>query len=284
MNVRQGGQAAAIAQAKALLQVCDHVLIAAGAGLSAAAGYDYADETRFAQLFPALHSSGVRSRYEVLGMDLLPEYRWGFWAIHTMDIRFNPAPSLLYQQVRQLVAQRDYFVVTSNVDQLFARNGFDPRRLYTPQGDYGLCQCLVPCGRQVWSSWPSIAAARAAYDEQTGRVSIDAIPRCPHCGNLATLNICAGRWFINDHFAAAREAFVAWLAQAKGRLVVLEIGAGFNTPSVVRWPSEHIVRDTAEAQLIRLNRAFPQVPPDLRQRSVSLQLDAADAIGELVAS
>jgi hypothetical protein len=126
------------------ITAADRVLITAGAGLSAAAGFDYTDRERFAELFPALHRAGFRARYEMIGRDLPPEYLWGFWAVHTEDIRFNPEPSPLYQRLRGIIDDRGYFVMTSNVDQLFSRNGFDSERIYTPQGDYGLYQCLTP--------------------------------------------------------------------------------------------------------------------------------------------
>ena len=74
------------------ITAADRVLITAGAGLSAAAGFDYTDHERFAELFPALHRAGLRARYEMISRDLPAEYLWGFWAVHTKDIRFNPGP------------------------------------------------------------------------------------------------------------------------------------------------------------------------------------------------
>jgi hypothetical protein len=166
---------------------------------------------------------------------LPPEYLWGFRAVHTNDIRFSPEPSPLYERLRGIVGDHDYFVMTSNVDQIFSRNGFDPDRLYTPQGDYGLYQCLTPCTREVWPSEPIIRAALDTYDPTTGKVSPEAIPSCPNCGGPVFLNVYAGTWYINDHFRPGLDRLNDWLAETRGHgdtLAIVEIGAGFNTPGV----------------------------------------------------
>lgn len=262
----------------------DRVLVTAGAGLSAAAGFDYTDQERFAELFPVLHQAGLRARYEMIGRDLPPEYLWGFWAVHTSDIRFNPAPSPLYQQLRGMVGDRDYFVMTSNVDQLFSRNGFDTDRMYTPQGDYGLYQCLTPCTREVWPSEPIIRAALDAYDPGTGKVAPEAIPTCPNCGGQVFLNVYAGAWYINDHFQPGLGRLNDWLAETResgDSLAIVEIGAGFNTPGVIRWPSEQLARALPNARLIRINRDHADLPDDLVGRAFPIPANAGDAIAQI---
>lgn len=262
----------------------DRVLITAGAGLSAAAGFDYTDGERFAELFPVLHKAGLRARYEMIGRKLPPEYLWGFWAVHTNDIRFNPEPSPLYQQLHSIVGDRDSFVMTSNVDQLFSRNGFDSKKMFTPQGDYGLYQCLTPCTREVWPSEPIIRTALEHYDRATGQVAPEAIPSCPNCGGPVFLNVYAGAWYINDHFRPGLDRLNDWLAETREggeSLAIIEIGAGFNTPGVIRWPSEQLVRGLPNARLIRINRDHPDVPDDLASRAWAIAAEAGTAIEQL---
>ncbi len=269
------------------LKSADRVLITAGAGLSAAAGFDYTDEGRFAELFPALHRAGLRARYEMIGRDLPPEYLWGFWAVHAEDVRFSPEPSPLYERLHGIVDGRDYFVMTSNVDRLFPRNGFDEDRLYTPQGDYGLYQCLTPCTRQVWPSEPIIRKALDHYDPTTGKVDPEAIPSCPNCGGEVFLNVNADGWYINDHFLPGLDRLNDWLVQTRevgDTLVVVEIGAGFNTPSVIRWPGERVTRVVPNARFIRINRDHPEVPDDLADRALAIAVDAGTAIDQLAHS
>lgn len=269
------------------LAAADRVLITAGAGLSAAAGFDYTDRERFAELFPALHRLGFRARYEMIGRDLPPVLLWGFWAVHTADIRFSPGPAPLYEQLRGLVGDRDHFVMTSNVDQLFSRNGFDADRVYTPQGDYGLYQCLTPCTREVWPSEPIMRTALDQYDPTTGEVGPDAIPSCPNCGGAVFLNVYAGSWYIDDHFRPALERLDTWLTETRGSgdpLVIVEIGAGLNTPGVIRLPSEQITRALPNARLLRINRDHPDIPDDLTGRARAIATDAGTAIDRLARS
>ena len=140
---------------------------------------------------------------------------------------------------------REHFVFSSNVDALFTRNGFDSDRVYTPQGDYSLHQCRTPCTREVWDARPILEKALSTYDPEMGAVAEDAVPSCPNCGGPVYLNVFAGSWHINDHLQPQIEAANAWLqhVQQQGlNLVIVEIGSGFNTPGVIRWPLETIAR------------------------------------------
>ncbi|WP_425246995.1 NAD-dependent protein deacetylase of SIR2 family [Streptomyces sp. NEAU-NA10] len=261
---------------RAWVEEADRVLIAAGAGLSAAAGYDYGDTERFRELFPALYRLGLRSRY-LLGVPLPQDMMWGYWAVHIDDIRYHPDPNPLYRKLRELVGDRDHWVMTSNVDALFARNGFEADRVFTPQGDYGRLQCTVPCSRDTWPSRPFLDTILAAYDRDTGRVTDPrALPCCPRCGADVFPNVRVGPEFVDDAYLPAGRRLVQWLddAPTDGTLLVLEIGAGFNTPGVIRHPMESLVRQTPRARLVRINPDHPDVPSDLGERALSVPLGA----------
>jgi hypothetical protein len=253
------------------LDEADRVLVAAGAGLSAAAGYDYADTERFAELFPALHRKGLWARYQLIGLPLPPRLMWGYWSVHVNDIRFGPAPNPLYQRLRALVGQHENFVLTSNVDGLFARNGFE--NVWSPQGDYGRYQCETPCTRETWDSRPIIEAALKTYDEESGEAS--AVPSCPRCGGPVFLNVHKGPEYVPDHYVPDGQRLREWLSGAD-RLLVVEIGAGFSTPSVIRWPVESLVRGVPGARLVRINRDDAEVPDDLE--ALALQADVTEVL------
>ncbi|MFC0435672.1 NAD-dependent protein deacetylase of SIR2 family [Kutzneria buriramensis] len=257
------------------LDEAEHVLVAAGAGLSAAAGYDYGDAARFAELFPALHKAGLRARYQLIGLPLPQPLLWGYWSVHVDDIRFGPGANPVYQQLREIVGGRDHFVMTSNVDGLFERNGFSRERIWTPQGDYARYQCELPCTRQTWASRPIVEAALATYDPESGTVTSP--PTCPNCGGRVFLNVRKGPEFIEDPYVATGRRLAKWLEDraASGGLVVLEIGAGLSTPTVIRRPAEAIVRGTSGARLIRVNQGHPRIPGDLSDRALSVPYDAA---------
>ncbi|MFF6804506.1 NAD-dependent protein deacetylase of SIR2 family [Streptomyces sp. NPDC012616] len=261
---------------RAWVEEADRVLIAAGAGLSAAAGYDYGDTDRFRELFPALYGLGLRSRY-LLGAPLPADMMWGYWAVHIDDIRYGTEPNPLYQTLRELVGDRDHWVMTSNVDALFARNGFEADRVFTPQGDYGRFQCTVPCSRETWSSRPFLDTILAAYDRETGRVADPrALPSCPRCGADVFPNVRVGPEFVDDAYLPAGRQLVQWLdnAPTDSTLLVLEIGAGFNTPGVIRLPMENLVRQTPRARLVRINPDHADVPSDLGERALPVPLGA----------
>lgn len=275
--------------AAAALRDADRVLIAAGAGLSAAAGYDYSDRTSFIKLFPALHRAGFNARYELIGYPLPARHQWGFWAVHVRDVRLGTDPSPTYRRLREVVGERDHFVMSSNVDALFSRNGFDASRVFTPQGDYALYQCLAPCTRQVWDARPVLEEAYNTLEHRTGQVAETAVPACPNCGGEVYLNVNAGRWYIADHFWPTGQALNGWLANARAlardgqRLVILDVGSGYNTPGVIRWQAERVGRAIPNATLVRLNRDHPEVPQDLAERAYSISSDAADVIREFAA-
>ncbi|WP_060886983.1 hypothetical protein [Streptomyces caniscabiei] len=258
------------------LDEADRVLVAAGAGLSEAAGYDYGDTARLKELLPALYGLGLRSRY-LLGVPLPADMMWGYWAVHIDDIRFGSEPNPLYRRLRSLVGDRDHWVMTSNVDALFARNGFAPDRVFAPQGDYGRLQCTVPCVQETWAARPFLDRVLAAYDRETGRVTdAAALPVCPNCGADVFPNVRVGPEFVDAAHMPAGDRLNRWLGEAPGttRLLVLEIGAGFNTPGVIRWPVENLVRHTPGARLVRVNPARPEVPADLGDRALAVPFGA----------
>lgn len=216
---------------------------------------------------------GFSARYQLIGQPLPDRLFWGYWATHVQDIRLGMEPNPLYQSLRALAGDRRHGVLTSNVDALFARNGFTTDALYTPQGDYALYQCLTPCTRQVWDSRPILRRILEDYDPRTGTTSEEAVPKCPNCGGKVNLNVYAGSWYINDHFQPGLQAlnrFLSDTVEAGESLTILEIGAGFNTPAVVRWPVEELVRQIPSARLVRINPENPGVPDEIGDRAGSL--------------
>ncbi|MGW2328376.1 NAD-dependent protein deacetylase of SIR2 family [Streptomyces sp. NPDC001700] len=277
--------AAAVGTIRTWLSEADRVLITAGAGLSAAAGYDYGDEDRFRQLFPALYRRGLRSRYMV-GVPLPPALLWGYWAVHIDDVRFSTAPNPLYQRLRALVDGKDQWVMTSNVDGLFARGGFAPDRIFTPQGDYGRYQCGTPCTPATWDSRPLVGQLLAAYDPATGAVTAPAaLPRCPNCGGEVEINVRVGPQFVDTPYLPAGHRLQEWLgtAPADTRLLILEFGAGFNTPGVIRRPGEHLARHFPAARLVRVNPDHPETPADLADRALPVPVGAGRLLDILTA-
>ncbi|MGA9520819.1 MAG: NAD-dependent protein deacetylase of SIR2 family [Myxococcaceae bacterium] len=276
------GRAAELA--RQWLDESDRVLIGAGAGMSAAAGIDYGDTVTFAKLFPAMVRRGFRAQYQLIGYEgLTPAQHWGYWSTHVKHVRFGQDERAVYQALRELVRGKDTFVLTSNVDMLFPRNGFDEKKLYTPQGDYARMQCRKPCSRETWPTHPMIDRALASLDPSTQEVTDpDAIPYCPRCGGEVFMNVRMDAAFLEDPYIEQAERFRQWIREGiSQRLLIIEVGAGFNTPTVVRWRMEHLVYNHPDARLVRINLTHPELPDELGERAVALPVDAGNAIEQL---
>lgn len=263
-----------IQQTCTLLRQAECVLIGAGAGLSADAGIDYTDPVSFAQLFPAMVKRGFRTRYQLMGYNgWSPALKWGYLAEHVHDVRFKVRPHPVYSQLRDLVQTKDYFVITSNVDGMFVNNGFSADRVFTPQGDYALMQCLKPCTNATWPVKPIIDRILPTVDPATQEVTDPGvIPSCPNCGGEVMMNVRAGYWFIEEPYQEQGRRFTQWVNSTTDRsLLIIEVGVGFNTPGVIRVPMERIVYTHPQAHLVRINLNYPQVSSPIVDKSVSLQ-------------
>ncbi len=268
-------------QIATLLKEADHVLIGAGAGLSAAAGLDYTDTELFARLLPGLVKKGFRRFYDLFGYsDWSEAEKWGYLATQVNYVRFRPNNHPVYTRLHELVKDKDYFVMTSNADGMFLRNSFEAPRLYTPQGTYDRMQCLTPCWRETWASQPIIEQLLPVIDPQTHTVMDESLlPTCPNCGEAVFLNVRGGHWFVDDPYQEGYGRLTRWLQNAtKKKLLIIEIGVGFNTPSVIRWPLEQITQRHQQAHLVRINAHYPQVPHEISDKAFPLSVDAFDAI------
>jgi NAD-dependent SIR2 family protein deacetylase len=268
------------------IREADRVVIGAGSGLSAAAGLDFGDQADFAARFPALVKRGLKAAYEMIGYSKLPAAAfWGFWSVHVDQMRFADGRSPVYEGLRRLVSGKDCFVLTSNVDAMFVRNGFDPDRVWSIQGDYAFMQCLLPCSTEVWPSEPVLRRALAAIDPTTQEVAdAQCIPRCIRCGGDVFMNVRGGHWFVDEPYRQQLERWRQWIGERSNeRLLLLEIGSGFNTPGIIRLPMERMAMRVDSARLVRINLHDARVPPELGERALSVPSAAREAIEAVAA-
>ncbi len=245
-----------IAYCTKLLKDTESILVGAGAGLSADAGIDYMDPISFAKNYPALVKKGFRFKLQLMGYtDWTEAQKWGYYAQHVNEARFVPNLHPVYGRLLDIVKPKDYFVITTNVDQMFLRNGFNPNQIYTPQGDYANYQCLKPCSEDVWPIKPLLDKILPKIDHTTQEITDRSlVPSCPNCGGPTFLNVRGGDWFVHKPYEAQAKRYYDWLhSHNDKKLTLLEIGSGFNTPVWIRFPFERIVRSKPSAQLIRIN-------------------------------
>lgn len=259
-------------------------LIGAGAGMSAAAGIDYTDSERFRQLFPVMYRRGFRNNYQLMGYQGLSEaITWGYHAMHVQNVAYDHQQATVYQQLFSLVKEKEYFVITSNVDTMFAKNGFDTERIFTPQGNYKLMQCMQPCSDETYDTRPILDRLLAHLDPLTHEITDPAvIPRCPRCGGDMFMNVRGGKWFIEKPYEQQRARFQAWIHQhLHTPMVIMDMGTGFNTPGVIRWPMEQITYHNPSAYLLRFNRDHPEVPAEIAARSHQIKGNISEMLAML---
>lgn len=269
-----------IQQAAEAINNADAILIGAGAGLSAAAGLDYSDEAAFAKRFPGMLQYGARSQGQLLGYPFPDEaLKWGYLAVG-LDHVYRAGQTPVYQDLRAIVGKRDCFVMTSNVDRYFHKNGFAEDRIYTPQGDYEQFQCFNRCHEDVWDGKPAIATMLPHINRGTQIVEDrNTLPTCPRCGGPVFMNVRGGNWFIDHPYEDQAIAITEWLAKvADTRLAVIEIGSGFNTPGVIRAPMESVGSRLPNASFIRINRDHAEGP----EGTISIASAADKALGKIL--
>lgn len=263
----------AIDLARQWINDADSVLICAGAGMSVKEGeMVYTNPVDFAKAYPWFPKWGYKTSYECMGLmrdsSVPATAKWALNAKHMDNMRWSFTPNEGYEKLLEIVGQKDYFVLTSNVDGCFERSGFDASKIYTPQGEWTWLQCTKACEHD------SVYASRPYIDKILPRISDDGmipeelIPKCPRCGSDMFGNVRGGSWFLHHKYEHQAERIQQWMQQkidAHSKVVVIEIGAGFNTPTVTRFPVESFARELGDlARFIRINPTEAEVPEDLK--------------------
>lgn len=257
----------------------DAVIIGAGAGLSTAAGFVYSGK-RFTENFSDFEEKyGFHDMYSggFYPYKSLEEY-WAYWSRYIYINRYQDAPLPVYQNLFELVKDKDYFVLTTNVDHCFQKAGFDKKRLFYTQGDYGLLQCSEPCCQETINNEKMIQ--EMVEQQKDMRIPTELIPKCPHCGKPLTTNLRADSTFVQDNgWNAAAERYQLFEQRHENlNTVYLEIGVGFNTPGIIKYNFWQKVYQNPKANYIYLNAENTGVPHEIVNQTISFVGDANYAI------
>lgn len=269
-----------ILKARTWLNSATHLIISAGAGLSAATGLDYTSPTLFTTHFPAFHSKGLRKLYDVFGYcnwdsDL---QKWGYYFIHLDMVRSWPT-SPLYANLLNLVSRfgENYFIRTTNADGFFTKNGFDARKVATPQGSYRYLQCLRKCRPDAVFEAMEFVDRGLSFIDPVSQCLTDGslVPRCKFCSGEVTLCVRGGGYFNEGPFEEMEREYKGFIGDLQERdgvdVVILELGVGLNTPAVLRWPNEDLVSESEGFRLIRVGMdASGCVPWELEEEGVAV--------------
>ena len=257
-------------------------MVGAGAGLSASAGLTYSGE-RFERYFGDFQARyGIRDMYSggFYPFESLEEY-WAWWSRQILVNRYEKAPKPVYDDLLKLIKDKDYFVLTTNVDHQFRLAGFDKQRLFYTQGDYGLWQCSQPCHQETYDNEETVR--RMAAEQRDMRVPPELVPRCPRCGRPMTMNLRCDDTFVQDEgwYAAARR-YEGFLRRNRGmRVLLLELGVGGNTPGIIKYPFWKMTLENRRATYACINQEESYVPPEIRRRSVCIAADIGHVLEQL---
>ncbi len=271
-----------IRRLRAALEKADAVVVGAGAGLSTAAGFTYTGE-RFDRYF-----SDFAEKYGFSDMYsggfypfAAPEEFWAYWSRYIFINRYMDAPKPVYDDLLTLVRDKDYFVITTNVDHCFQKAGFDKKRLFYTQGDYGLFQCSTPCCQEIFDNEKTI---RQMMEQQANmRIPSELLPICPHCGKPMTMNLRSDDKFVEDegwHRAAERyENFLR--TRGNGRILFLELGVGYNTPVIIKYPFWRMTAQNKAATYACINYGEALCPAEIEKRSICIDKDIGRVLRDL---
>lgn len=274
---------AQIERLKAALDDADAVIIGAGAGLSASAGFSYSGERFYRYFADFAEKYGIRDMYSG-GFYPFPsaEEFWAWWSRQIYFNRYAVDAGKPYTDLLKLVGDNNYFVLTTNVDHQFQLAGFDKERLFYTQGDYGLFQCSVPCHQKTYDNEEAVTEMVARQENM--RIPTELIPKCPVCGKPMSMNLRCDDTFVEDegwHRANAR--YDAFLEQYKDkRLVLLELGVGGNTPVIIKYPFWQIALQNKNATYACVNLGESACPEEIAPQSVCLDADIGKVLADLI--
>ena len=271
-----------IEKLKEKIRTADAVVIGAGAGLSTAAGFTYSGE-RFEKYFSDFQKKyGFEDMYSGGFYPYkTPEEHWAYWSRYIYINRYLDPPSDLYNKLYELVKDKDYFVITTNVDHCFQKAGFDKKRLFYTQGDYGLFQCSEPCCRETFDNE---AIVLEMFNRQKDmKIPTELLPVCPHCGKPLTMNLRSDDKFVEDegwHLAAQRyENFLR--TRANEKILFLELGVGYNTPVIIKYPFWQMTAKNKNSTYACINLNYASAPAYIQKRAICVECGIDDVLNRL---
>ena len=272
-----------LSRLKDKIAAADAIVIGAGAGLSASAGFDYSGE-RFEKYFADFHKKyGITDMYSggFYPFETLNEY-WAWWSRHILVNRYNAPVGKPYSDLLKAVSDKDYFVLTTNVDHRFQLAGFDKKRLFYTQGDYGLWQCSEPCCNETFDNENAV---RAMVKEQCNmKIPDELIPRCPHCGKPMAMNLRCDDSFVQDEgWYTAAERYEEFIRRHKNlHILFLELGVGFNTPGIIKYPFMQMTAENPKAIYACINMNGAYAPDKIADRAICIEYDIGKVIENII--
>jgi NAD-dependent SIR2 family protein deacetylase len=276
------------------LREADAIVVGAGAGLSTAAGFTYSGE-RFQRHFADfIGKYGFTDMYSA-GFYPFPteEEKWAYWSRHIYYNRYVPAPKPVYDNLLKLLKDKDYFVITTNVDHQFQNAGFAKKRLFYTQGDYGLFQCAKPCHPKTYDNEDVIK--RMIAEQMDMRIPSELVPKCPVCGGPMAMNLRSDETFVEDEgWHAASERYADFIRRhlnvetrhgtslPNGKILFLDLGSGGNTPIVFKIPFIQWTMQNPNATYATINLGEAFTVDQIKDRSIVIDGDIGEVLERML--
>ena len=274
-----------IQKLKEVIEKADAIVIGAGAGLSTSAGLDYGGKRFLDNFSDFAEKYGLQDMYSAgfYPFETLEEY-WAYWSRHIAINRYQENVGKLYIDLLSLVKDKDYFILTTNVDHCFQRVGFDKHRLFYTQGDYGLWQCSKACHQQTYDNEEQVR--KMITEQKNMKIPTELIPYCPHCGSPMTMNLRIDETFVQDegwHIASNR--YYNFLKRHENlHILYLELGVGNNTPVIIKYPFWNMTSKNRNAIYACINCNEAYCPSQIERQSICIQADIKNVIRDLLSN
>lgn len=271
-----------IEKLKTEIETADAILIGAGAGMSTSAGLTYSGE-RFLKYFSDFHE-----KYKINDMysggffpyKTLEEY-WAWWSRHIYVNRYDQPNIKPYADLLELVKDKDYFVLTTNVDHQFQLAGFDKKRLFYTQGDYGLWQCSKPCHQKTYDNEETVC--KMFTEQKNMKIPSELIPYCPVCGAPMTMNLRSDNTFVQDEgWYTASNRYEDFIRRHKDlHILFLELGVGANTPVIIKYPFWQMTVKNPKSTYACINFGEAFCPEEIQNQSICINADIKKVLEDI---
>ena len=269
-----------IIKIKKWIDEADAIIIGAGAGLSDAAGIHYSGKKFDRDFVDFIKKYGIKDLYSSSFYPFkTEEEKWAYWAKHIYFSYYERKHTVLYQNLYELIKDKNYFVITTNTDGQFINNGFDKTRVFEVQGSYSKLQCSIPCHNKLYDNKKLVKKMLSNIDEDL-RIPSFLVPKCPVCGKNMSVNLRCDNTFVeDDNWYKMQTKYDDFIKNNLDKnVVLLEFGIGFNTPNIIRFPFEQLTFMHDNFKLIRFNNKYAMIPEQINNRSISI----TDSISEII--
>lgn len=261
----------------------DAIVIGAGAGMSTASGFSYNGE-RFERYFSDFGAKyGFHDMYSggFYPYSTLEEY-WAWWSRHIGINRYATKAGKPYTDLLDIIKDKDYFVLTTNVDHQFQLAGYDKNRLFYTQGDYGLWQCSKACHNKTYDNEKTVR--KMVSEQKNMKIPTELIPKCPVCGAPMTMNLRCDNSFVQDEgWYAAAGRYEDFIRRHKDlHILFLELGVGSNTPVIIKYPFWQMTAKNPNSIYACINYGEAVAPSEIAKQSICINKDISKVLQDLI--